>query len=133
MHRIFSTPLSEQEVIGFVIALAAKGYTLLPEIEFADYLFLPRLPVPFNLMAPTTPSYFNPIRLEEPVTPRRPRLKAPDPAYTTEDRGIPPGRLLSGMATPTKDRGLSSTTTTQMANNPRLSCGRYAPSFLVEG
>ncbi|PWW78003.1 Thiamine diphosphate-binding protein [Tuber magnatum] len=37
--RIFNTPLSEQGIIGFAIGLSASGYTALPEIQFADYLF----------------------------------------------------------------------------------------------
>lgn len=38
-HRVFNTPLSEQGIVGFAIGLAAQGYTALPEIQFADYLF----------------------------------------------------------------------------------------------
>ncbi|KAF8470861.1 thiamine diphosphate-binding protein [Kalaharituber pfeilii] len=38
-HRVFNTPLTEQGIVGFAIGLAAQGYTALPEIQFADYMF----------------------------------------------------------------------------------------------
>ena len=38
-QRVFNTPLTEQGIMGFAIGLAASGYTALPEIQFADYLF----------------------------------------------------------------------------------------------
>ncbi|KAI5778405.1 thiamine diphosphate-binding protein [Geopyxis carbonaria] len=37
--RIFNTPLTEQGIMGFAIGLASSGYTALPEIQFADYVF----------------------------------------------------------------------------------------------
>ncbi|KAL7273492.1 hypothetical protein RUND412_003646 [Rhizina undulata] len=38
-ERVFNTPLTEQGIIGFAIGLAAQGFTALPEIQFADYMF----------------------------------------------------------------------------------------------
>jgi 2-oxoisovalerate dehydrogenase E1 component beta subunit len=38
-QRVFNTPLTEQGIMGFAIGLASSGYTALPEIQFADYLF----------------------------------------------------------------------------------------------
>ncbi|KAI5846933.1 thiamine diphosphate-binding protein [Tricharina praecox] len=38
-QRVFNTPLTEQGIMGFAIGLSASGYTALPEIQFADYLF----------------------------------------------------------------------------------------------
>jgi len=37
--RVFSTPLSEQGIIGFAIGVAANGGTAIAEIQFADYIF----------------------------------------------------------------------------------------------
>ncbi len=37
--RVFSTPLSEQGIIGFGIGVAANGGTAIAEIQFADYIF----------------------------------------------------------------------------------------------
>ncbi|CCX16487.1 thiamine diphosphate-binding protein [Pyronema domesticum] len=38
-QRVFNTPLTEQGIMGFAIGLSSSGYTALPEIQFADYLF----------------------------------------------------------------------------------------------
>jgi len=38
-HRVFSTPLSEQGIIGFAIGAASMGHTTIAEIQFADYIF----------------------------------------------------------------------------------------------
>lgn len=38
-QRVFNTPLTEQGIMGFAIGLSGSGYTALPEIQFADYLF----------------------------------------------------------------------------------------------
>eukprot|EP00118_Oscarella_pearsei_P021350 m.239064 g.239064 ORF g.239064 m.239064 type:complete len:361 (+) comp40175_c0_seq2:186-1268(+) len=38
-ERVFSTPLSEQGIVGFGIGLAAAGATAIAEIQFADYVF----------------------------------------------------------------------------------------------
>merc|ERR1719454_645835 len=37
--RVFSTPLTEQGIVGFGIGLAAVGQTAIAEIQFADYIF----------------------------------------------------------------------------------------------
>ena len=37
--RVFSTPLSEQGIIGFAIGIASNGGTAIAEIQFADYIF----------------------------------------------------------------------------------------------
>lgn len=39
MDRVFSTPLSEQAIVGFGIGLAAAGQTAIAEIQFGDYIF----------------------------------------------------------------------------------------------
>eukprot|EP00923_Selenidium_pygospionis_P053326 GHVN01092374.1.p1 GENE.GHVN01092374.1~~GHVN01092374.1.p1 ORF type:complete len:383 (-),score=33.67 GHVN01092374.1:1482-2630(-) len=38
-HRCFSTPLSEQGIVGFAIGMASVGHTAIAEIQFADYIF----------------------------------------------------------------------------------------------
>lgn len=38
-ERVFNTPLTEQGIVGFGVGMAAQGFTALPEIQFADYLF----------------------------------------------------------------------------------------------
>ncbi|XP_065837647.1 2-oxoisovalerate dehydrogenase subunit beta, mitochondrial-like [Oscarella lobularis] len=38
-ERVFSTPLSEQGIVGFGIGMAAAGATAIAEIQFADYVF----------------------------------------------------------------------------------------------
>lgn len=38
-QRVFNTPLTEQGIMGFAIGLSTSGYTALPEIQFADYMF----------------------------------------------------------------------------------------------
>merc|ERR1719454_1609171 len=37
--RVFSTPLTEQGIVGFGIGMAAVGHTAIAEIQFADYIF----------------------------------------------------------------------------------------------
>lgn len=37
--RVFSTPLTEQGIVGFGIGYAATGATAIAEIQFADYIF----------------------------------------------------------------------------------------------
>ena len=37
--RVFNTPLSEQGIAGFGIGMAATGYDVIAEIQFADYIF----------------------------------------------------------------------------------------------
>jgi len=37
--RVFSTPLSEQGIVGFAIGIASNGGTAIAEIQFADYIF----------------------------------------------------------------------------------------------
>lgn len=37
--RVFSTPLSEQGIVGFGIGIASVGHTAIAEIQFADYIF----------------------------------------------------------------------------------------------
>lgn len=37
--RVFSTPLSEQGILGFAIGMATVGYRPIAEIQFADYVF----------------------------------------------------------------------------------------------
>lgn len=37
--RVFSTPLSEQGIVGFGIGMANVGHTAIAEIQFADYIF----------------------------------------------------------------------------------------------
>ena len=38
-HRVFNTPLSEQGIAGFAIGMAAVGYDVIAEMQFADYIF----------------------------------------------------------------------------------------------
>lgn len=38
-ERVFNTPLCEQGIIGFAIGVAVEGHTVIPEIQFADYVF----------------------------------------------------------------------------------------------
>jgi len=38
-ERVFNTPLSEQGIAGFGIGMAASGYDVIAEIQFADYIF----------------------------------------------------------------------------------------------
>lgn len=37
--RVFNTPLSEQGIAGFAIGMAAVGYDVIAEMQFADYIF----------------------------------------------------------------------------------------------
>ena len=37
--RVFNTPLSEQGIAGFGIGMAAVGYDVIAEMQFADYIF----------------------------------------------------------------------------------------------
>merc|ERR1712216_71872 len=37
--RVFSSPLTEQGIVGFGIGVAAVGCTAIAEIQFADYIF----------------------------------------------------------------------------------------------
>jgi 2-oxoisovalerate dehydrogenase E1 component beta subunit len=37
--RVFNTPLSEQGIAGFAIGMAAMGYDVIAEMQFADYIF----------------------------------------------------------------------------------------------
>ena len=37
--RVFNTPLSEQGIAGFGIGMAAMGYDVIAEMQFADYIF----------------------------------------------------------------------------------------------
>ena len=37
-HRCFNTPIAESSIIGCAIGMAASGYTVIPEIQFADYI-----------------------------------------------------------------------------------------------
>jgi 2-oxoisovalerate dehydrogenase E1 component len=37
-QRCFNTPIAESSIIGVAIGLAAAGYRVLPEIQFADYM-----------------------------------------------------------------------------------------------
>jgi 2-oxoisovalerate dehydrogenase E1 component beta subunit len=37
--RVFNTPLSEQGIAGFSIGMAAMGYDVIAEMQFADYIF----------------------------------------------------------------------------------------------
>jgi len=37
--RVFNTPLSEQGIGGFAIGMAAVGYDVIAEMQFADYIF----------------------------------------------------------------------------------------------
>ena len=37
--RVFNTPLSEQGIAGFAIGMAAAGYDVIAEMQFADYIF----------------------------------------------------------------------------------------------
>jgi 2-oxoisovalerate dehydrogenase E1 component beta subunit len=37
--RVFNTPLSEQGIAGFGIGMAAAGYDVIAEMQFADYIF----------------------------------------------------------------------------------------------
>ena len=37
--RVFNTPLSEQGIAGFGIGMAASGWDVVAEIQFADYIF----------------------------------------------------------------------------------------------
>ena len=37
--RVFNTPLSEQGIAGFGIGMAASGFDVIAEIQFADYIF----------------------------------------------------------------------------------------------
>lgn len=38
-ERVFNTPLSEQGIAGFAIGMAAVGYDVIAEMQFADYIF----------------------------------------------------------------------------------------------
>ena len=38
-QRVFNTPLSEQGIAGFAIGMAAVGYDVIAEMQFADYIF----------------------------------------------------------------------------------------------
>jgi len=38
-NRVFNTPLSEQGIAGFAIGMAAVGYDVIAEMQFADYIF----------------------------------------------------------------------------------------------
>eukprot|EP01068_Selenidium_serpulae_P010799 Selendium_serpulae@DN5532_c0_g1_i2.p1 len=38
-NRCFSTPLSEQGIVGFAIGMASVGHTAIAEIQFADYIY----------------------------------------------------------------------------------------------
>lgn len=38
-ERVFNTPLSEQGIAGFAIGMAAMGYDVIAEMQFADYIF----------------------------------------------------------------------------------------------
>ena len=37
-HRCFNTPIAESSIVGVSIGMAAAGYRVLPEIQFADYI-----------------------------------------------------------------------------------------------
>ena len=39
VERVFNTPLSEQGIAGFAIAVAVAGHTAIAEIQFSDYIF----------------------------------------------------------------------------------------------
>jgi len=38
-ERVFNTPLSEQGIAGFAVGMAAMGYDVIAEMQFADYIF----------------------------------------------------------------------------------------------
>lgn len=38
-ERVFNTPISEQGIAGFAAGLGSVGYTVIAEIQFADYIF----------------------------------------------------------------------------------------------
>eukprot|EP01063_Lacrimia_lanifica_P031041 TRINITY_DN5042_c0_g8_i1.p2 TRINITY_DN5042_c0_g8~~TRINITY_DN5042_c0_g8_i1.p2 ORF type:complete len:341 (+),score=105.04 TRINITY_DN5042_c0_g8_i1:84-1106(+) len=38
-HRVFNTPICEQGLIAFSVGMCTAGYTVIAEIQFADYIF----------------------------------------------------------------------------------------------